>query len=71
MEGNMILAILVFCPFAGAIVSALIGRKNEIIRDYFADLVVVSEFLITLVIFCTNARSGNGLSYHDCYLPNI
>lgn len=71
MKGNMILAILVFYPFIGAVLSALIGRKNELIRDYFADLVAVSEFLITLVIFCTNARSGNGLSYYDCYLPKI
>lgn len=71
MKRDAILAVLVFYPFVGAIVSAWVGRKREIIRDYFADLIVVSEFIITLVIFCANARSGKGVFYHDCYLPEI
>lgn len=71
MKRDAILAVLVFYPFIGAIVSAWVGRRKEIIRDYFADFIVASEFIITLVIFCANVRSGKGLSYHNCYLPQI
>ncbi|MCM1038304.1 MAG: complex I subunit 5 family protein [Ruminococcus sp.] len=57
MSEYIVLPILVFYPFIGAILSALIGSKNEKARDYFADFVVVSEFALTLVIFFLNAGS--------------
>ena len=62
MRGNMILAVLVFYPFVGAVVSGLIGRKSGKVRDFFADFVVVSEFLITLTVFLTNVGNGEGVN---------
>lgn len=53
MEMNMILAFLVFYPMIGALVSYIIGRFHKTARDYFADFVVVSEFAVTLYLFCT------------------
>lgn len=59
----VILPILVFYPFVGAVISGLIGGKNEKIRDFFADFVAVSEFLLALVIFVVNAGSGEEVNY--------
>ena len=42
MNGNMILAVLVFYPFVGGLLCYLMGRKNETVRDYLADFVAVS-----------------------------
>lgn len=53
MEMNMILAFLVFYPMIGALISYIIGRFHKTARDYFADFVVVSEFAVTLYLFCT------------------
>ncbi|MDE5597084.1 MAG: hypothetical protein K2J04_04570, partial [Lachnospiraceae bacterium] len=61
-----ILPILVLYPFVGAVVSGLIGHKSEKIRDFFADFVVVSEFLITLAVFLINAGSGEEVGYRYC-----
>ncbi len=52
METNLILAFLVFYPIAGAVISYIIGRFHKTARDYFADLVVVSEFGVVLYLFC-------------------
>lgn len=48
---EMCLALLVFYPMAGAILSYLAGRWNKTVRDYFADFVVVSEFALALSLF--------------------
>lgn len=47
---NNLLAFIVFYPMVGALISLLIGFKNEKARDYFADFIVISEFAITLLI---------------------
>lgn len=46
MRESMILAFLVFYPFAGGLLCWGVGRKNETARDYLADFVTVSEFLL-------------------------
>lgn len=53
MEMNMILSFLVFYPMIGALISYIIGRFHKTARDYFADFVVISEFALTLYLFCT------------------
>ena len=53
MRTNMILAFLVFYPMIGAFVSYIIGRFHKTARDYFADIIVISEFAVTLYLFCT------------------
>lgn len=49
----MMLAFLVFYPMIGALVSYIIGRFHKTARDYFADFIVISEFAVTLYLFCT------------------
>ena len=92
MNGNMILAILVFYPFIGAFLSCIIGKleeikagsaysgksnetdkryKGEITRDYFADFIVINEFIITLVIFISNYNKSASLSIYDCEIFGI
>ncbi|MBO5094015.1 MAG: NADH dehydrogenase [Lachnospiraceae bacterium] len=58
MEGNLILLFCVMLPFAGALVSYVIGRKNKIWRDYFADGVVVLEFILFLLLFISYGKMG-------------
>lgn len=48
---DLCLGILVFYPMAGALAAYLIGRKNKAARDYFADFVVISEFISALWLF--------------------
>uniref|UniRef100_UPI000554E1A8 proton-conducting transporter transmembrane domain-containing protein n=1 Tax=Clostridium sp. D5 TaxID=556261 RepID=UPI000554E1A8 len=42
------LAVPVFYPMAGALLTYLIGRKSKEGRNYFADFVVITEFLMLL-----------------------
>lgn len=58
MEGNLILLFCIILPFLGALVSYGIGRKNKKARDYFADGVVVLEFLIFLGLFLSFEKTG-------------
>ncbi len=46
MKESWILAFLVLYPFAGGLLCWLSGRKKETVRDYLADFVTVSEFLV-------------------------
>lgn len=45
---EMLLAILVFYPMIGALLSYLIGRKSKDARNYFADFIVITEFVMML-----------------------
>ncbi len=71
MNENMIPVVLVFYPFAGALMSGIIGRKKETVRDYFADFIVVSEFLLAFVLFVGNAGQGGAKTFYQCYLPGV
>lgn len=73
MNESIVLAVLVFYPFIGALISCLIGGKSEKLRDYFADFIAVSEFIITLVLFAVNRNNlyTGALAEYDCALPGI
>lgn len=71
MNENMIPAVLVFYPFAGAALSGIIGRKKETVRDYFADFIVVSEFLLAFALFAGNAGKSGAETFYQCYLPGV
>ncbi|MCM1143963.1 MAG: sodium:proton antiporter [Blautia sp.] len=60
MKESITLAILVFYPLAGALISAWIGSKKEKTRDYFADFIVVSEFVLALALAIINRGKGGG-----------
>ncbi|MBD5454534.1 MAG: NADH dehydrogenase [Lachnospiraceae bacterium] len=71
MNENMILAVLVFYPFLGAFLTAAAGAKKESIRNYVADFIVVSEFILTLILFVANAGKNSAETLYSCYLPEI
>lgn len=50
MNINLSLALLVFYPFLGGLCCYAVGMKNEKARDYLADFVAVSEFLLMAVL---------------------
>lgn len=50
MEGNFLLMILVFFPFASGLISYLIGRKSKIGRDAFVLVVMAIEFVLSLFL---------------------
>lgn len=56
---NEMLAVLVFFPFIGGLLSYIIGRKNENLRDYAANVVTVSEFILAAGI-ALNYRGSLG-----------
>ncbi len=71
MGDSRILAILVFYPFVGAVLSGIVGQKKERAISYPAVFIAVSEFLITFVIFLKNMEQSGATSYYRCYLPGI
>lgn len=71
MNGNMILAILVFYPFAGGLLSYLAGRKNETARDYLADFITISEFLIMIILILNYGGTGGAEAFICCNISQI
>lgn len=63
---NILLAVLVFYPFLGGLLSWAIGVRNEKARDYTAQFVSVSEFVLMLGLVC--ASDGKDISL---YIPQI
>ncbi len=68
MKENMILAILVFFPFAGAVLTGMVGRKSEKARDGLACFITAGELIIMLVMFLENR---NGAVSYQCRLPGL
>lgn len=56
MNSGIFLGMLVFFPFAGALLCFVAGRKNALYRDYLSDILVVFEFLTALLLFVFLAR---------------
>ncbi|MCM1388547.1 MAG: hypothetical protein NC231_14555 [Bacillus sp. (in: Bacteria)] len=71
MNENLVLAVLVFYPFLGALLSAAAGVKKESIRNYTADFIAISEFLITLLLLIGNIGTNGAETLYRCYLPEI
>ena len=46
---NYLLGVLVFYPMIGALACLLVGFKNEKARDYLADFIVISEFVLMVL----------------------
>lgn len=58
MEGNIMLPVLVFFPMAAALIIYLIGRKNKTARDYAANAMVITEFLLMLYVAAAYQTAG-------------
>lgn len=68
---NIILAVLVFYPFLGGLLSYAAGRYREEWRDYLADFVTVSEFCLMLFLALQNRGNlGTGVAA-EFYAPEI
>lgn len=71
MSNGLILAILVFYPFLGGLISYAVGKKNENSRDYFADFVTVTEFLMMVILAIMFAGKAGSGSVMNCVIPEI
>ncbi|MCI7813620.1 MAG: sodium:proton antiporter [Robinsoniella sp.] len=71
MRENIILAILVFYPFLGALVCYMMGRKDEKRRDYVADFVTISEFVLMLILAIVFGITGDADGYAQCHVAGI
>lgn len=67
----MILAFLVFFPFIGALLTWYVGRNNENLRDYLADLITAVEFLVMIYLFVTCKGQAAEHAAISCYVPGI
>lgn len=64
---EMVLAILVFYPFLGGLLVWAVGQKNEKARNILANVIVISEFALTALLFvkygaAAGEAAGKGLS---------
>ena len=59
MNPGIFLGMLVFFPFAGALLCFVAGRKNALYRDYLSDILVVFEFLTALLLFVFLAKKAS------------
>ena len=57
--GEFRLVFLVFWPMVCSIISYLIGRRNKNARDYWADFVVIVEFLMAVSMIPTVMNAGS------------
>lgn len=64
MNGNLILAVLVFLPFLGGLLAWAVGRSSEGIRDYLADAVTILECVLMIWLLLTCGREGVVLNLH-------
>jgi hydrogenase-4 component B len=71
MNETISLAILVFYPFLGGLLCYGAGRKNETARDYLADFVTVSEFLLTVFLFVTKQKNAAAGMTEDFVISGI
>lgn len=71
MNESFLLPLLVFLPFLGSLISYCIGRKNELARDIFAWVLVISEFAVTVGLFLMYNQKVGQEAILDCYIPEI
>ncbi|MDO4308721.1 MAG: proton-conducting transporter membrane subunit [Eubacteriales bacterium] len=68
---NMILAILVFYPFLGGLLSYLTGRYREDYRNYLAEFVAVSEFALAVLLAWMSRGSLGAETIAQLHIPEI
>ena len=71
MNENLILAVPIFYPFAGALLAGIVGRKKEAARTYLANFIVVSEFLLVFALWTENGGESGAAAFYRCYLPGV
>jgi hydrogenase-4 component B len=71
MTMNTILAILVFYPFIGGLLAYGVGTYDEDKRDYLADFVVITEFLLMLILALWRSKGLDAEAVTNLYIPQI
>lgn len=71
MAESIILAFLVFYPFVGGILVHIAGMKDEKIRDYMADAVVISEFILMVVLAILQAGESLKQPFAEASIPEV
>lgn len=67
----MVLAVLVFYPFLGGLLSYAAGGYKEDLRDYLADFIVVSEFALMLFLALQSRGSLDAQTMTELYVPGV
>lgn len=71
MDGNVILAILVFYPFLGGLLAYAAGKKSADFRNYLADFVTISEFALMGVLLFKYGSTSGASTCMELILPEI
>lgn len=71
MKENLFLPVLVFYPFIGGLLSYAVGKKSETFRDYLADFITVSEFLLMAVLLIRFGGSAGSDVVAQYRIPEI
>ena len=64
MTGELLLLFLIGFPIVGAIITYLIGTQYKNTRDYFANGIVIVEFLIAFLLCIVVAKNEIVLQFH-------
>lgn len=67
----MILGCLVFYPMLGALLLWAIGRKQEKLRDYLADFLVISELLLMLALWVRYGAQEGSEAVLSLTIPGV
>ena len=71
---NIMLVSLVFYPFFGGILSYFVGKYREDYRDYLAEFVAVSEFVLAVIVAVIGFRglgAAGGESIAQVSIPEV
>lgn len=63
--------ILVGYPFLGGLACAVTGKKNETYRDYLADFIVITEFLLMLLLTALHGKDAAAGNAVGCAVPEL
>ena len=57
MISNVWIAVLVFYPMVGALISYLVGKKSKTARNMVANFITISEFALTVYVVISQYAS--------------
>ena len=71
MKISMILAILIFYPFAAGLVTYVSGIYNKESRNLFVEFIMISEFLLTLFLLVKYGIGTYSQPFLESQIPGI
>lgn len=67
----MTLALLVFYPFLGGLLAWAAGRKSEKFRDYLADVITITEFILAAALLVRFGGQPGNQTFLNLRIPGI